>query len=985
MKIFSRIGTKGTIILLILSFSVASFAGSDYSFLDMLYFNRSLRFIKTKYLDPSRIVPEKMFVRILERLEKKIPEVVFRYNRNENTIKVQVGEKNSTIKLDPIITLADLSYNLHKIFLFLDRNLPEDIKREDIEVSAINAMLSTLDPHSNFLARREFKDFKIQTKGKFGGLGIIISIRNGLLTVISPIKGTPAYRAGIRARDRIMEIDGESTINMDLDEAVSKLRGKPGTEVTIGIKREGVPNLIKVTIKREIIKIQSVKSRLLEGGIAYISIESFQKNVAKDVRRHIERLKRKNGGKLSGIILDLRDNPGGLLDEAVALSDLFLKKGIIVSTQVKKGIIMEREVADDDGYEPDMPLVVLVNEGSASASEIVTAALKYHKRGLVLGQRTFGKGTVQVIYGITRETGLKLTIAEYLTPGDRSIHDYGVVPDVKIVPVSLEKDWVPPKSVYAEEDPTPQDMVYMQGGYLEDSFRESDLSARELDLSKLEKPSFYLKHLLTRDELKVVYYPDYTEELKEDYVVKIAESIIHAGLKASSPQDRLREFFDRLNQKEEERISRYLKRQYHIEWGDRTEVLPEADDLDVTVSLKDLNGRKKPVAGDRVRMIVRVKNKSKKTFQRLHAITLSPQMVFKKREFIFGRLKPGESISWSTTFRLPASLPTQTVPVEFKFFVDNRESNFLLERRFPITGRKRPELGYTFGISDRCRGCNRDGAVQKGEEVMLRIRVFNMGDGPTSDKTYVILVNKNGRDVFLKKGRIPVGEITPGGSKKITMGFRVKKEFGKDSISFELKIDDVKNDVFLGDEIEIPLLKDTMRKKGGRLKASTPLCSIPRKGCEWVAVANSPLYIAGELDGFYAVRVNGDIFWSEKELAGSVKEIHRGVKTGAITYIPYTAPHIELEYGGDYIVKDQDLVRVRVILKHPQKVKDLYVYNRYKKGYMRNLKVSYIPVGKKSYETLLNIPLKPGKNEIIVYSRSGTKRVSYKKLFIYKK
>ncbi len=316
-----------------------------------------------------------------------------------------------------------------KVLSIVKKDYVEDKTYKDLIYGAINGMLSSLDPHSSFLTPDNFKEMQVETTGEFGGLGIEITIKNGILTIVSPIEDTPAYKAGVKAGDKIIKINGESTKNMTLMEAVKKLRGKPGTKVTISIFREGLKKLKDITITRAIIKIKSVKSKLYENKIGYIRITQFQERTAASVIKALKRFK-KEFGTIKGVILDLRNNPGGLLNQAVKVSDIFLKKGKIVYT---KGRIPNSQMvfyAHDDGTEGNYPMVVLVNGGSASASEIVSGALQDHKRAVILGTQTFGKGSVQTIIPLNDGSAIRLTTAKYYTPSGRSIQAKGITPDI---------------------------------------------------------------------------------------------------------------------------------------------------------------------------------------------------------------------------------------------------------------------------------------------------------------------------------------------------------------------------------------------------------------------------------------------------------------------------------------------------------------------------------------------------------------------------
>ncbi|MBR1605729.1 MAG: S41 family peptidase [Alphaproteobacteria bacterium] len=313
----------------------------------------------------------------------------------------------------------------------------EEVTDKKLIESAINGMLSALDPHSSYLDEKSFKYMTEQTKGKFGGLGIEVTMEGGVVKVVSPIDGNPAQKAGIKPGDYITMIDGEQVMGMTLDEAVSKMRGKLGTKVKLQIRR---PNEkpFDVTLKRDEIKIQSVKDEIKGDDVIYVRISSFNEDVDTMVKKAVANSQKKLKNKAKGLVLDLRNNPGGLLDQAVAVSDLFLDKGEIVSTRSRNEEDNVKYSAKEGDVLGGLPIVVLINDGSASASEIVAGALQDHKRAVILGEKSFGKGSVQTLIPLANYGAMRLTTARYYTPSGRSIQAKGIEPDVLVKPAKVE-------------------------------------------------------------------------------------------------------------------------------------------------------------------------------------------------------------------------------------------------------------------------------------------------------------------------------------------------------------------------------------------------------------------------------------------------------------------------------------------------------------------------------------------------------------------
>ena len=316
------------------------------------------------------------------------------------------------------------------VLSLLEDNYVEEIEIKEVFKGAISGMLHSLDPHSAYMSSDEFKELQEETRGSFSGIGIEITIVDGVLTVVSPIEGTPADLAGLKAKDLIVKINDVPTAEMTPTEAIKKLRGSTGTTVTISIHRQGWKELQDFTLIRALIPIHSVKSFFMEPGLVYVRITNFQTQTTKDLKEELR--KRRAEQPIKGMILDLRNNPGGLLDQAISVADIFLDQGLIVSTRGRiedQDMIFEAEEGEMDNT---YPLILLINEGSASASEIVAGAIQDHKRGILVGSQSFGKGSVQTLIPMPEGAGLRITTARYYTPGGRSIQATGIIPDVEV-------------------------------------------------------------------------------------------------------------------------------------------------------------------------------------------------------------------------------------------------------------------------------------------------------------------------------------------------------------------------------------------------------------------------------------------------------------------------------------------------------------------------------------------------------------------------
>ena len=346
--------------------------------------------------------------------------------------KDSAASSSNALPLDELRLFTD-------VYVRIKNDYVVDVDDKTLLENAIRGMLSGLDPHSSYLDAEDFKELQIGTSGEFGGLGIEVGMEDGFVKVISPIDDTPAQKAGVKAGDLIIRLDDTPVKGMSLNDAVKKMRGKKGTPIVLTIVREGEAKPLTIRIVRDTIQVRSVKQRMLEPGYGYIRITSFQSKTTAGLIDAVEKLEKENKGKLKGLILDLRNNPGGVLTGAVGVSDAFLDKGLIVYTEGRVQDSKLRYNASPGDIINNVPLIVLVNGGSASASEIVAGALQDHHRALIVGTKTFGKGSVQTILPLKSDAAIKLTTARYYTPSGRSIQAEGIEPDIKLKPLEVSK------------------------------------------------------------------------------------------------------------------------------------------------------------------------------------------------------------------------------------------------------------------------------------------------------------------------------------------------------------------------------------------------------------------------------------------------------------------------------------------------------------------------------------------------------------------
>ena len=349
-----------------------------------------------------------------------------------------LAERENSRHTAQSIPLDDIR-SLSEVFGKIKQNYVEEVKDKDLLENAIRGLLSGLDPHSAYLDKKAFTDLREGTSGEFGGLGIVVGMEDGFVKVISPIDDTPAERAGVKSGDLVIRLDDKNVKGMSLEDAVNIMRGKPDTDILLTIVRTGETKPLKIKITRDIIKVQSVRSKTLDKGFGYIRVSAFQERTGSDLRKAISKLKKENNKKLKGLVLDLRNNPGGLLTAAIEVSDAFLETGVVVSIKGRDQANNLAHSAKGMDLINEAPIVVLINGGSASASEIVAGALQDHKRAIIMGSQSFGKASVQTVVPLGNGSALKLTTARYYTPNGTSIQAKGITPDIELDDLKVSK------------------------------------------------------------------------------------------------------------------------------------------------------------------------------------------------------------------------------------------------------------------------------------------------------------------------------------------------------------------------------------------------------------------------------------------------------------------------------------------------------------------------------------------------------------------
>ena len=950
------------------------------------------------YVDPTRIEPKQMFVGALQAMERTVAEVMVDGDASSEKVKVTVGSASREFPIQGLDTVWKMRTLLGEVMSFVQQHLVahEDLKQ--IEYSASNGFLQRLDPHSLILEPRQYRDMKVTTRGEFGGLGFVITMRDGNLTVVRVLRNTPAQKAGIRAKDFINKIEEQSTINMDLNDAVDRLRGRPNTKVAITVSRAGWTEPKRLQLTREVINYETVsQAKLLDGGIGYVRLSQFSGNTTRDLQTAIEEQAAAAGGALKGFVLDLRGNPGGLLDQATDVSDVFLSRGTIVKTVgdgSKQKVREVREAGADRDDLADLPLVVIVNSSSASASEIVAGALKNNGRALVIGRQTFGKGSVQQLFEFVEpgskdeEGALKLTTAQYLTPGDISIQEIGITPDVLLLPGRVQKDQVthfaPPRSM-GEAD---------LDGHFTNPGGEKE-SAAAAPRRTAEKPAFELRYVLDEKvakgagaanghsgdlEISAEQAEDEAseanpDEFVEDYQIQFARDLL--GRAPYAERAKLLEAAKGLVQERRTQEDERLRKRFAvlgIDWSAGASRGAPRANVTVTPS-----GDREARAGDTVRWTVTVENVGDSPYRQLRAWTTSEKnFLLDRREFVFGTIPPGEKRSWSVQVKLPRGFDSRRDEVTLHFEGADGKAPADVKTTFHVVEIPKPVFAFSVQVDDS-KGGNGDGLPQRGESFTVKIDVRNAGPGASGEKTYVSLKNLGDEKAFIVKGRDVLGAMAPGETRTASLQIDLRKGSKTETLPLRVAVVDEKNDEFTQEKVELPIAADatsTQPAKGSiRVEAAE---AILRSGA---SASAAPIATAkrGAILPFDA-RV-GDFYrveWRKGRFAFAAEpdvKPAKGPRQGTIAAAwQHEPPRITLDPDpsrGAPVV-DGATYRLTGVAAIPPssdpdaRLRDVFVFVNEKKVFFK-----VVPENQTSpkMEFSADIPLKPGNNLVTVFAR----------------
>ncbi len=770
--------------------------------------------LKRFYLDPTRIQPRKLVRKALGALENAVDEIYVKEAGDDSPlVQIHLSGKVYVVSLAGVNTLQDVVSLFDGLFNFVRQNYRGNLGVGDIQYAVANGFLSGLDPHTMVFSPKDFRNFSVHIEGEIFGVGMYVGNRDGKLTVIEVLPETPAQRAGFKKNDQIAQIGDESTINMTVPEAVDKIRGPRKSKVTLTVKRarRDDPNkleTIPIEVARDKVVIKSVESKLIndrtgdtlggpDSAVGYVTVRNFDKNTTdgkNGLIEHLAKLEQQNGGKeLAGLILDLRGNSGGLLRQAVKMSDLFLTRGDIV-VQATRGNLVNREDANDDDDEPTYPIVVLSDQGSASGAEIVIGALQKNDRAVVLGTRTFGKGSVQQLHRMPREAQLKITVSEYLIPGDISIQSNGVVPDILALPVTLD----------GKDNDKNFDLFPRVRSLTESNYQEHIVSR----YAKEEEPSFTLKYLHDPVEYDADNDPFVSGNLQpaKDKLVLMALGLLGDMQETNSREAVLKRQKDEIEELNQTLYAEIVARlaELGIDWSAGEN--PTEKNVQLTISserIQEPSGDDEdPVPVNKLRLTARLTNNGTAPLYRVKGITSSEYFLYKHREFLFGKVAPGETVERSLQIRLPyfPNARNDLITIELSGEDDAvfHSGSLALE----LLDGGRPRFAFKYELID-AKSERPIRSLEPETQAVLRVTVTNSGDA-TAHKGVVILRSEMGREVFLSKGRVEFTELEAGGDFVADCRFNIRAGVDISLYKFELAVVDSYSGANLSRKLEIP-------------------------------------------------------------------------------------------------------------------------------------------------------------------------------------
>lgn len=955
----------------------AASAQHDLSMLRI--FTATLVRVRERYVDPSRIDPKKMFFAALDGVQLNIPEVLVEPDETRNQVTVTINDKKETFSTDDVDSPWRLQGKLKKIFRFIETNLNRGADLAKVEYAAVNGMLSTLDPHSILMDPEAAREMDVSTSGKFGGLGIVIRTIDHKLTVVKPMKGTPAWRSGIKAGDHIVKINNQPTENLTSNEAVERMRGDPRTAVTLWIERPNVKSTLRFDLMRDEIRVSQVDHKQLDRTVGYIRVKQFSRGVSADVAAAMREM---SGHGATAWILDLRGNPGGLLEEAVRLADIFVDAGTLVTT-VSGGDREARRASRGFG-DTKASLAVLVNGSSASASEIVAGALKNLDRAAIIGTRTFGKGSVQEIYDNDDRSKLKLTIAQYLTPGDRSIQNLGITPDIQ-----LQRMYVPDKN------DSPTDFVRMLAPTR--SYGEKDLDAhlvstyaKDGDRPGFEVPFLVERKKATNPDTKALdpqptappedEEPDDIDDIVEDWEMRFAKDLVAAAASPSRTTllTAATKIVAQARASEEHKLAAALAA-IGVDWSGPAATTGANLEVALSTAVPLVK------AGDEVAVTATVKNVGTGPAYQVLPRIQSEDRVFDDVELPIGKVAPGQTKAFTTKIKVPQDALDRMDRLGLEVREAQGAPSKVVPSQIHIQAAPRPMFAYAWQLVDNSNG---DGLVQRGERYDLRVSVKNTGSGASTSDAQAVLRNASGDGVDLDKSRFNIGILQPGEVAHIAFPLATTAALKGDELVLELMAYDANLDAQSSDKLHFrisPALAGRPQHGNVTIKMPTIIRAGASDNASVVATASRGV-------SYRAIGAFGA--WTKIEIASNVVGF---VQTAAVSaggggsanFTPVwnsTPPRIDLATTN--LETAADTFALHGSVKDESHVEDMYIVVSNPSAKIDGRKVFYRSnrgaKDGKALDFATGIPLWSGSNMVTIVARESADVRSVKTVYIYR-
>ncbi len=1017
----------------------------NYDLASLDIFRKSIVQIKDNYVDPSRIQPKEMFRAALEAVERQVAEVMVEAGGPpcddasgkrepgtaastaqpgaearaptpaqragcghanpkiaEGHVHVTVGNQTRDFDYRDIDSIWQIPLKMREVFSFMRDNLVSATDQREIEYAAINGMLSTLDPHSWLLKPDLYKEMKVQTRGEFGGLGFVISMIDDRLTVRKVLHNTPAAKGGVKKGDVITQIDNDSTVSMELQEAVDHMRGKPGTKVSIYVQHKNA-DLRKLDLVRALVTYETVVSKLLDSGVGYVRLSGFSGTTTRDMVAAIKAMKAQSNGTLKGLVLDMRGNPGGLLEQAIQVSDAFVKEGTIVTTVGINGTLREPKLARDDGGELEFPMAVLINDNSASASEIVAGALKNLNRAVIVGRQSFGKGSVQVLYDFKDrdngdESALKLTIAQYLTPGDISIQEVGITPDIELVPARILKDridlFAPPKT-FREADYD----KHFYNAFARDE--EGAKASRERASTKPFESLRFLKEETakekkTRESLEAGEQPEEDDDpsdddgVQVDYQIEFCRDLLLQATSTDRQEQlkQMRPFVAQRRAMEQEKVKKALE-VMNVNWTPAPQGTQKAKAV-VQAEIK----APRTTAGGTMDLVVTAHNLGTAPLYRLRAWTKSDNGALDRREFVFGQIMPGEKRTWTVPVKIPRYMPSRRDDVILKWEDDAADSIDDQHAETDIAELPRPAFAWSSQVVGKDGG---DGLLHKGDTFELVVDVKNQGVGQAYD-AYAALHNLAEDKINVKKGRTKLGPMKIGDVRTATFVLEVKKNLDE-PLPVRLEVGD--KDLYEAEREKILLpvgapVPASASASAVRVNVDTAVLASAQDSGDKLALVKKGAVLAahGKVGSFYRVE------WQKGRTgflpAAAAKEAAGVRPTGKSTEVMQREPpsiklaNLDTSHGG--LEVDQDHFTLTGSAADTNGMRDLQIFvqheNDYRKVFFRTSKKqgeAQNEAGPAQLDFSAELSLKPGNSTVFLIAREDDDLQTQRTVVIHRK